>query len=254
MAPPAFFTTFTRHSTHVATWTVAQPEPGFGVAHAPGSQQYDLGFHGRPRYQLDQPYSPDDGWEITPLPAGTLITDMPHGDANGVAAREYAMWSSGWGSSDDLALLERLPAATYTLVRCRRPLANPAQVLLGNERIATRPYFRVLNPDPPVYSLIIGADSTSAPTGPGPLLGFAILNYVGDSWMHGLLFFQYTASRTAAASDDRLLIIPTDGELVVDNMSAFSAEGELRSKAQWQAQTSMQFARWCAGESDDPER
>ena len=69
--------------------------------------------------------------------------------------------------------------------------------------------------------------------------------------MHGTLFFQL-ANATSGSDDDSgrdlVLIIPMAGEMVIDNLAFFSAEGEQRALARWHGEQAEEFARWCVGD------
>jgi hypothetical protein len=208
--------TFEILSARLARLIIAEPAGRLGLVVDRRQQRYSVGILDAPRYRLTQPFSPDDGWRIELAPNGALVD----------------------------ALLDMLPAGSYFVVRSpRRPIDAP-KILLGNEWVEPQANLRVLHDDSPVYALVVGAERDAPPALNQPLLGIPILNYVGESWMHGVWFLQLAASVTPDPGGDLVLIIPTTGELVLDNLGFLVPDDEARVR--WRDSEAEAFARWCA--------
>jgi len=226
----------------------------FGVTRHADGQVYQLGLHTAPLYQLVQPLSPDDRWVIEPKSSGALLPQAPSADSSSTRElSDYARWAAGSRAEHAQALLHALPAGSYWLLRCARPTQVVPQMLMGNELVAATPNIQLLRDEPPVYSCVIGPHLALAPDLNQPLLAVVILNYVGASWLHCACFFQFVSPEPAAggAQRDAVLILPREGELVIDNLGFFSAENELESRRRWREDLAVEFALWCSGEQRD---
>lgn len=243
--------TFEVLSPRIARLTISQPVSSFGLTVDPRLRKHQLGFRDGPLYELEQPFSPDDGWEIVPRPLGRLVEELWIDDPHNDLEERCAAWASGSRATRGHGLLGLLPLGTYLLVRSPRRPIETGRILLGNKFVAARPSMRVLRDDKPVYALVTGPQPRSSPSLDQPLLGLVVLNYVGDSWMHGVLFFEFAAPVADASVGDGelLLIIPVEGEMIFDNMGFFSAADEEVSRMRWRDEFSGGFARWCAGET-----
>lgn len=239
-------------SARIARLTITEPASSFGLTLDRKLQNHQLGFRDLPLYRLEQPLSPDDAWEVVPNPAGRLVEDAWRAELGNDIEKRYTAWAAGCRATYGLSLLGLLPAGTYLLVRSPRQPVEAARILLGNERVDARPSMRVLRDHRPVYALIAGPRPEAPPSLNQPLLGLVVLNYVGASWMHGVLFFQFAVPSVddAANNGDLLLIVPVEGEMIIDNMGFFSEADEKLSRERWRDDLSGGFAHWCAGDDN----
>lgn len=199
--------------------------PGLGLHIDDGwLQAHTLGFPDAPRWRLDQPLSPDEGWKVTALPEGRLLDPDPGGP-----------WSAA-------PLLPLLPDGEYLLVDAAvRPTQGGFQ--LGNERVAPDESRRVLIDVPELFAGVVGASPGAGPDTSGPLLGLAVLNYDGCSSMPGLLFFPVHAP--GGRGTGLRLVVPTAGALVFDNLRGCG--GDPAGVARWAAGAGLAAARRLAG-------
>jgi hypothetical protein len=244
MSRPNAHGVFTPLSPRIASLVVEASAGALGLTLDRRLQDHRLGLREAPAYRVAQPFSPDDGWVIAPQPNGRLL------DENGgtpTALTGYAAWAAGSCALHGNSLIDQLPNGRYLVVRSpRRPIAAE-RVLLGNEFVEAPPNVQVLQDQPPVYACVIGAQSDSPPDLSQPLLGLAILNYVGESWMHGVVFFQLSASGDVGGDGrDIVLVIPADGELVIDNLGLVSPDGGNGARSRWSDEVVGGFAQWCA--------
>jgi hypothetical protein len=208
-------------------------------------QRHRLGLSESPLYQLEQPLSPDDGWEVSALPSGAFVDGASPAPAIDPL---YEAWAVGSRAQHGHELIGLLPIGRYLFVRSPRPLVTATSVVLGNECVAATANMRVLREHEPYYACVIGPDVSTGPDLSQPLLSLVVLNYVGDASLHGSIFFPFSSPRgsTPASTQDMLLIVPEEGELVMDNLGVFSRERERRAKQAWRDRQAAEFADWCA--------
>jgi hypothetical protein len=240
--------TFEVLSERLARLTVRCSAGLLGLTRDPSPfQRHRLGLEQAPLYQLAQPLSPDDGWEVTALPSGGFVDVVSPAPAIDPL---YEAWAVGSRARHGHEIVGLLPVGRYLFVRSPRPLLTTTRVLLGNRFVPATPHMRVLRERRPYYACVIGPGTSRAPDLSQPLLSLIILNYAGEASLHGSVFFPFSTPRGDAlgASQDLVLIVPEEGELVVDNMAFFSEEEERRSKQAWRDRQAAEFADWCAEE------
>lgn len=219
----------------------------FGLAVDPRKQIHHLGYHEAPLFRLEQPFSPDDAWSVTPILGGRFAPAQQ--DVGQKLDPAYLDWLRGSAVCRGLEIPWLLPPGNYLMVRTARPLNKAQRVMLGNEMVPATQNIRVLREQKPVYSCVFGAQRQAPPVLDHPLVGLAVLNYNGSTQMQGMLFFSTMepAARPMPAGQELVLIIPLDGALVLDNMGFFSAESELQSRQRWNETLAHEFAAWCTG-------
>jgi hypothetical protein len=219
----------------------------FGLAVDPQKQVHHLGYREAPLFRLEQPFSPDDAWSMTPLPGGRFVPAQQ--DVGQKLDPAYLDWLHGSAVRRGREIPWLLPPGSYLLVRTAHPLNKVQSVMLGNEMVPATPNIRVLREQKPVYSCVLGAQLQEPPVLDHPLVGLAVLNYDGSSRRQGMLFFSSMgpAPRPMPAGQELVLIVPLEGSLVLDNMGAFSAESELQSRQRWKETLAHEFAAWCTG-------
>ena len=227
----------------VAELTVPPRPSAFGLRTAGSPAVHEVGVHGAPRWKLRQPLSPDDAWELETLPTGKLLS------AKRTVPEElewaYLTWAEGTRAESGAAVLWALPPGRYLLVRSGRALRAEPQVLLGNERVAAPANARVLIDERPFYGLALGHHPAAAPGTASPLLGVAVLNYVGSWTMSGVLFFDCVPRQgdaVAEPSGDLVLVVPAQGDLVIDALAEFSAKHSAQSMDDWARGGALRFA------------
>ncbi len=235
---------FSKLSVSTAHLEIEQPNSSFGITIASttflrqrhGERIYKIGKKDSPLLFLEQPFSPDDAWNIKINANGEYISDklsIPK-----IIEEEYLSWIAKSNIGGE-GIIGVLPTGSYLLLRCSKHPIRTEKVLLRNE-LVTAPYNTwVLNETKPIYMCIIGDNKESSPKLNQPLIGVSILNYVGNSSMHGVIFFPYINSSVEnfVNEKDLILIIPMQGELVINAMEYFSSEEEKKkSLEQWNKQ------------------
>ncbi len=217
----------------------------YGLVTSP-RQEHGLGVRLDPRFRVLQPFNPDDGWRFEPREQARDVPDSwsPGGDME----QDLARWARGSAAVRGLSVLTDLPRGRYLLLRCSRSPGAPEKVLMGNDLIPRPPNVRVLRQEEPIFAGIVGAAAGQPPCLDQPLLGLAVLNYVGSFSWQGLLFFPPAAHRPSGvqARGPLLLVVPLDGELVLDNMAGFNPEWERTSLGRWRERYVPMFESWCA--------
>jgi hypothetical protein len=202
---------------------------------------HELGVEGRPRWRLRTAPSTDDAWQIDVEPTGALLSRQRSAPED--LEWRYMSWAEGSLAEADAALLGALPDGRYLLVRSGVAPRRAASVLLGNEWVPSPPNARALLDAQPHYAAVFGARSDAPPDLAQPLFAVAVLNYVGDSVMDALLFFPCAEPRAgAAATGDSVLVVPLQGQLVVDAVQRFSEADSARSRARWRDGGARRFA------------
>jgi hypothetical protein len=232
---------FTALSDRVAELQVDGRDSEFGLQLDTSPwQRHRLGFRHAPLYELTQPLSPDDAWDVRPLAGGRLRARSNPGEAVRACVRWAATAATTTATAQRSArLLAALPAGRYVVVRSPRQPYGTDHVVLGNERVPSRPYFLALREEPPVYTYLVG-------TGRGPWIGTVVLDSVGSGREHEMFGFSF--DETPGPDREPLLVIPVEGELVVDNMAAYGSEPHAR--VAWRDRWAESFVLWCAGETD----
>ncbi len=103
---------------------------------------------------------------------------------------------------------------------------------------------------PPFYAAAIGARAGALPSGKTPLVGLAVLGYVGDSVVDAVLFFELARSATASppvkAQADAVVVVPAIGDLVIDVLESISAESSRDAKDRWRTTRASALVRHLA--------
>lgn len=108
---------------------------------------------------------------------------------------------------------------------------------------------RVLHSDGPVYSCLLGADRDALPPLNQPLVGLVVLDYTcgsGLEHLDGVLFMSFgaTGGDDPGAERDVVLVLPTDGELVLDGAGS-NATPMSAGRLQWKTLIAPAFAERC---------
>ncbi len=216
----------------------------FGLVVSP-RQEHGLGMRDAPRFRVVQPFDPDAGWRFEPRTSGLDVPDTwsPRDETE----RLLADWLAGTSATRGRSVFRALPRGRYRLVRCRRPVLAPAKVLMGNDLVPRPANVRVLRQEEPLFAGIVGAAASEPPCLDQPLVGLAVLNYVGAFSWQGLVFFPPAAHLSPATEPggDLVLVIPLEGELVIDNLGGLNAEWERISLERWQERYVPLFQSWC---------
>ncbi len=205
-------------------------------------------------HRLSQPWAPDEGMTLETIEAGDVAwasrSKLPE-----AIEWSYMEWAEGSRAERGGALLASLPDGDYLLVRTKLPQRAGAQLLLGNERVPSPPNALELVDEAPFYAAAIGARSDAPPSGATPLVGLAVLDYVGDAIIDGALFLEIVrsaaeqaagAATSGDASADAVVVIPTGGELVIDVLEGFSADSARAAKERWRTTRAPALARLLA--------
>jgi hypothetical protein len=226
-------------SDHLAQLSIVQPGGGgsarFGVRTSGWPPVHEVGVSGAPRWRLSPAASPDDGWSLETLGSGTLLArDAPVPES---LEWRYLTWAEGTRAEAGAALLGALPPGRYLLARATVEPRREAAILLGNEWVPSPENARVLLDRRPHYAALLGPSASAPPPTDQPLLGLVVLNYVGDSVVDAGLFFAGAEPRPGPApAGDLVLVVPVEGELLIDALAGFSSESEERARARWKAQ------------------
>jgi len=216
----------------LAELTIAASSSEFGARSVTWPPEHAVGRYGAPRWLLTPRLAPDDEWTLDTLPAGDLIA-ADHPVPNDIEW-EYLRWADGSRAESGIQTLLSLPAGRYLLVRSSLQPRRTELVLLGNGYESSPPNTVVLRERRPYYAMVIGPHPDRPPATDRPLIGFIALNYVGDSVMHGALFFDCLDSEgKESAGGELVLVIPVTGELVMDALARFSAEDSARDLKRW---------------------
>ena len=233
--------TFEPLSHELAELTVADSEGELALRSNGFPLVHELGLEGRPRWRLRTAESTDDAWQIEVAPTGALLERRRAAPED--LEWRYMSWAEGSRAEGDAGLLGALPDGRYLLVRSSAEARRTPSVLLGNEWVPSPPNARTLLDAAPHYAAVFGAQPDAPPDLAQPLLSVAVLNYVGDSVMDALLFFPCTEPRSSPApAGDAVLVVPTQGQLVLDAVERFSAQDSVRSRARWRDGGARRFA------------
>ena len=197
---------------------------------------HDLGFAVAPAYTLLEAPSTDDAWKIGIRDNARWIEI-----ANEVADGQLSSWLPGEHRAAGLALAAHLPAGSYWWVRSRVEPYPTDTILLGNEYVDRRPDIIELVQRPDYYAAIVSQATGSAPIVDQPLLGVPILNYDGSDLLSGVLFFS-CVSGDRRPRQERVLVVPETGSLVLDAQRRFSEADHRRSLQRWAVAGARRFA------------
>ena len=233
------FKVLSERTAHVTTYS----KGAIALVTDPRTQVHHINVLGAPRYRLDQPLAPDDGWSISPVMEADarVPTIVWNGE---VACRNWLNQSDATDVSSEIGALS---PGEYLILRSRRQPHTTPFVYFGNQRILTPSYARTIRDERPFYSYLIDASPDGRAASIRHAVGVAVLNYFGNSRAHGVLFFSDLDSAGPPVSSEpvqEILVLPLRGSLVVDNLSAFSVEEEGASRQRWADGQAWEFAAW----------
>lgn len=219
----------------------------FGLTMDRKLQIHHLGYREAPLYALQQPFSvTTEEWTVDPLPSGRFIDAQQ--DVGLDMDPAYLDWFGSSGVSQGWNVPWSLPAGSYFMVQSvRRPMRTEA-MLMGNLFVPATPNARALSvEDDPIAAFAFGADGRSAPCFDQPLLGFVVLNSTGIRRMEEVFFFNVLrpVSTEVRAGQELVLIIPREGELVINNMDYFPDGSRNAYLERWKASLADAFVSWC---------
>jgi hypothetical protein len=191
------------------------------------------------KHRLAQSSAPDEGMTLETIE----VDDAESGERWMLPADiewSYTEWADGSRAEAGGNLLASLPDGDYWLVRTTLPTRTPPQLLLGNARITSPPNALELVDERPLYAAAIGARPNAPPCGRTPLVGLAVLDYVGDSAVDAVLFFELVRSTHAgappkSADGDAVVVVPAVSDLVIDVLESLSADTSRAAKDRWTA-------------------
>ncbi|MFO0604567.1 MAG: hypothetical protein U0324_15400 [Polyangiales bacterium] len=228
--------------SELAARVVVQSKGAIALATDPRTLVHLIEVLGTPRYRLDQPPAPDDGWSISPVRENDVR--VPPFSRDG--ATECSRWFGPAGAAAE-AVVGALPPGEYLLLKSRRrPHATPF-VYFGNQRSVAPPYAKTIRDERPFYAYLIEAAANACVVHPRVAVGVSILNYFGNSRVQGTLFFSDLDSFDLPAPGDldhTVLVLPLRGSLVLDNLGTFSVEEEVVSRERWADSQAWQLAAW----------
>jgi hypothetical protein len=233
-------------SKRIAELTVTNASPDITFTTSKDHRSHAFGSTLRPRFRMEQPYSPDDEWSLVVDPSGALVADIP------VRARSIDMGLDGFFERpiDDLSrrLLYGLPSGRYVIVRSPRTPEMTRDVLLGNVFVPAAPNVRVLCDMRPFYAAVFGADAKVPPSTSALLLGVTVLSYNGQGTLDGIwLFDLHGPAAPVAPFGEIAAVLPLDGPLVIDALDEFRNDGGRKPRERWLNERGPTFARWLAG-------
>jgi hypothetical protein len=237
---------FNAISTALAEFTVETDKPGFTLTEV-RFLLHHVGFAGAPLFEIERQRSPDDPWDIRPLDGQRIISTTecraPAGSLDWIPPRFADRFAS---------LAHHLPAGKYYVVRHLNRPPSHGRVLLGNEWVSNPgAHLQALFNLDRNYAGVIGSIVDRSPDVSQPLLGVSVLNFTGDPIPYSALFFSClepsSPDDTETTTDELLLIVPSAGPLVFDNMSHYSAEQSAREKSSWAETYAKRYAKKLAG-------
>ena len=253
MGDSAIRRTLRIQSASVARLTVEGDGAAFGLRS--DRQVHALGFRDAPRFWLEQsPYPDDEPWDVDVEATGRLA---PGGSELPEELRPLVEWARGSRAEGGLGAIALLPPGTYDLVRCPLEPTAEAEILLGNEWVESPPNARTLldttgsvipdRPESGYFACVFGAEKAAPPALDQALVGVAVLSWTGEVNVQALLLVPFAAAGGGAATGDLVLAVPRAGELVLDNMAAFSADASRKAFRRWETQLADDIVRRLAG-------
>ncbi len=246
---------FTVHSPSYAQLTVVREKSSFGMGFDPDKVSsclcantgqtillkmvHRLGFYASPRFEIEQFHEPEEDVAIRVNAKGS---DLPSTwEPLSVEEKELAAWAAGSQAKNGLGIFSQLPTGRYALVRTAIKQQLP-KVIKEMERPINNLLLRV----EPCYINIFGP-GPGRPSLDRPLLGVPVLHMQGGKRAQ-ILFFSMTGEHNVieqASWDDSkelLLIIPYEGELIIDNMAGFHDEREAMQN--WRDKQAPALINW----------
>ena len=152
-------------------------------------------------------------------------------------------------------------AGDYFLIRSPLEATRPRFLCVGNDHIPATENVRCLTyiesaPDRRgrefrLMAYVLGSSPTSAPVLSGSMLGVTMTRYDGRHQSFGLVFLPLGTVDEGAPTDDRLLVMPRRGELVIDVKFDFAQKFPERYPDEWRTTYAPRAARILAGIGPD---
>ena len=169
-------------------------------------ESVELGTESAPAFRVMRPPTHEDGWTFAPLAGGAWPTD-------------------------ESALLAALPAGRYLLVRGHRAPQVVEEMVFGTVADTAPLHMQQLHTERmSAYVGLVGAHADQPPRFTGALLGLTILHYAGFSQHTGVMFFAGPGMR---GEGPPLLILPLEGELVIDVLTLDPRHDRAACVAAW---------------------
>ncbi len=204
-----------------------------------------VGLADAPLYEIQQPLAPsDDMWEFRRAADGRFIETRSAGASE--LESSVARWASRSAAKRSFELCSLLPTGDYYLVRTAlKPQHAPVLVGNGRDRAAN---FILLLDDPRFFVFAVGPSADFAPDLAQPLLGLPILRYTTAPFPVGIVCLPFLDAPIPAGYDgqDLILIIPTQGDLVLDALGPLPPDPERRNLRVWTDELAREFARMAA--------
>jgi hypothetical protein len=246
-------TRFSRVNERLARLDVLESSPSIHLERR-SDRIHKVGFTDAPLFEVEQPWAADDGWDVRSIASGRGVESQSFvGEEVGEA---FASWRTGSRVASGSAVLHYLPAGSYLLVRSGLTPAQGEWLDIGNDCVKATPSMRDLVRNGPVDAVLVGAPLHQPPRLDVPLIGIPILNHSGVSFaagsdaphQHGIVFLPFALGDgvTRSGTGDLILVIPADGELIIDNLGTFDADDERESRHRWKEEFLPAFAESCS--------
>lgn len=183
-----------------------------------------------PLYSLQQPFAPDEGWQITPSHTGRYLDEQSV--AGPALMRSLQEWTRGEHLPRGSGLITLLPAGHYLLVRSQLPPTPTNLIYFGNEAIPAAPHMaQLVNGKEPVYGIVVSSPADTTPCFDQFFLGVVVLHVTGISWaevekhphQHSVFFFSCLSPvQEHSPMHDYVLVVPESGNLMIDNLRLYS--------------------------------
>ncbi|MBX3187684.1 MAG: hypothetical protein KF819_11740 [Labilithrix sp.] len=206
---------------------------------------HDVVYAATTRHRLSQPWAPDDGMILETFDPTIAEGGAPPASILADVEWKYMEWAEGSLAESGGGLLGALPDGSYWLARTKLEATAPKTILLGNAWSPAPSNARQLADRRPLYAAAFGVRRGAPPSGASPLVGLAVLDYVGDASVDATLFFEIVEAKalTPDRSGDVVVVIPQTGALVVDALEAFSASDAQEARLRWERERSRALAQ-----------
>lgn len=189
-------------------------------------RMHELGFSDAPAHYLLEASSTDDAFELGVRERARWIeAGAEAGDG------DLSRWLPPEHRAAGCALAAHLPAGVYWWLRSRVEPYPTNAVLMGNEYVDRGPHIMELVQNRLYYAAIVSRAMGTSLVSDQPLLGVPVLNYDGTE-RSGVLFFS-CVDGDARPREERLLVVPERGVMVLDARRRFSEEEHRESLERW---------------------
>jgi hypothetical protein len=234
MKPPMFIS----HGEWLARLEVVDaPRDAFTMRSA--DRLHELGFSDAPAYYLLEAPSTDDAFKLGVRERARCIEPSPEASDG-----DLSRWLPPEHRAAGCALASHLPAGAYWWLRSRVEPYPTDTVLMGNEYVDREPHIIELVQNPGYYAAIVSRLVGTSPVLDQPLLGVPVLNYDGTV-RSGVLFFP-CVNGDGRPREERLLVIPERGVMVLDAQRRFSEDDHRESLDRWANTGARGFAELLA--------